>query len=168
MRWFWIDAFVAFESGVRASAIKNVTAAEEHLHDLAPGFPIMPPTLMIEGMAQTAGVLVGEARGFAENVILAKVRRAEFDDYPRPGQQIRYDATIDGIEEMGAFTSGLVFNNGEKIGSVDLVFSHVRPGSGDLPLPEHNFVFTESFLELLKSYRLDQAEGTVRQQGVES
>ncbi len=57
MRWIWIDKVVAFESGRRAVAVKNVTLAEEHLHDHVPGYPIHPPTLMIEGLAQTAGVL---------------------------------------------------------------------------------------------------------------
>jgi len=43
MRWFWIDKFVEFESGKRAVAIKNLSMAEEHLHDHFPGFPVMPP-----------------------------------------------------------------------------------------------------------------------------
>ena len=71
MRWIWIDKFLVFESGKRAVAIKNLTLAEEHLHDHYPGFPVMPESLMIEGMAQTAGILVGEARDFTEKVILA-------------------------------------------------------------------------------------------------
>ena len=76
MRWIWIDKLIAFEHGRRAVAIKNVSLAEEHLHDHFPGYPIHPPTLMIEGMAQTGGVLVGEAFDFREKVVLAKVSRA--------------------------------------------------------------------------------------------
>ncbi|RYG85510.1 beta-hydroxyacyl-ACP dehydratase, partial [bacterium] len=34
MRWIWIDKFVAFESRKRAVAVKAVTLAEDHLHDL--------------------------------------------------------------------------------------------------------------------------------------
>ena len=68
MRWIWIDKFIEFDSGRRAVAVKNVTLAEDHLHDHFPGFPVMPASLMIEGMAQTAGVLVGEARNFEENL----------------------------------------------------------------------------------------------------
>ena len=83
MRWIWIDKFVEFESGRRAVAVKNVTLAEEHLHDHFPGYPVMPPSLMIEGMAQTAGILVGEARNFSEKVILAKVKRATFNRLAR-------------------------------------------------------------------------------------
>src|ERR1700733_16063963 len=76
MRWIWIDKFTEFTSKTSATAIKTVTLAEEHLHDLYPAFPIVPHSLIVEGMAQTSGILVGEARGFAEKVILAKIGRA--------------------------------------------------------------------------------------------
>ena len=75
MRWIWIDKFIEFHSGESAVALKNVTLAEEHLHDHFPGFPIMPECLCIEAMAQTAGILVGEARKFQEKVILAKIQK---------------------------------------------------------------------------------------------
>jgi len=87
MRWIWIDKFVEFESGKRAVAIKNVSLAEEHLHDHFPGYPVMPQSLLIEAMAQTSGILVGEARNFKEKVILAKITRAVFYDLARPGDQ---------------------------------------------------------------------------------
>jgi len=157
MRWIWIDTFVAFESGVRASAVKNVTLAEDHLHDHFPGYPVMPPSLMIEGMAQTAGILVGEARGFAENVILAKVRRAEFDAYAGPGDQIRYDTTLDSLDERAGVTSGTVSVNGKPIGRVDLIFSHVNQAETPAGVPDHNFVFTEQFMQLLAGFRATDA-----------
>ena len=153
MRWIWIDTFVEFEAGRRAVALKNVTLAEEHLHDHVPGFPVMPAALIIEGMAQTAGILVGEARGFAENVILAKIRRAEFGGLALPGDQLRYEATIESIDEQAAMTTGTVFKNGEAMGTVDLIFSHVNQAEKALGLPDHNFVFTDQFLNLLSGFR---------------
>ena len=78
MRWYWIDRFVEFESGVCAKAVKNVTLAEEHLHDHYPGFPVMPGSLMVEGMAQTGGILLGEKFDFEHIVILAKVPKVTF------------------------------------------------------------------------------------------
>ncbi len=152
MRWIWIDTFVEFESGRRAVAVKNVTLAEEHLHDHVPGFPVMPATLIIEGMAQTAGILVGEARAFAENVILAKIRRAEFSGLAVPGDQLRYEATIESIDERAAMTSGVVLKNGEPMGKVDLIFSHVNQAEKSLGLPDHNFVFTDQFMNLLAGF----------------
>ena len=87
MRWIWIDKFELFEPGKRAVAIKNVSLAEDHLHDHFPGFPVMPASLMIEGMAQTSGILVGAARDFKEKVILAKIGRATFSRLVRPGSK---------------------------------------------------------------------------------
>ncbi len=154
MRWMWIDTFTEFESGKRASALKNVTLAEEHVHDYTPGYPIMPPSLMIEGMAQTAGILVGEARGFRENVILAKIRLATFDEYCVPGDQITYTAVLDSIDEVAAMVRGEVLRNGKAIGTIHLIFSHVDQSKSDLDLPGHNFVFEDTFLDLLKDYRI--------------
>lgn len=153
MRWIWIDTFVDFASGKSASAVKNVTLAEDHLHDRVAGGPILPPSLMIEGMAQTAGILVGEARGFAENVILAKIRVAEFEDYAGPGDQLRYDARIESIDDRAAMTTGTVLKNGTRIGRVDLIFSHVNQAEQTLGLPDHNFVFTNQFMDLLAGFR---------------
>ena len=161
MRWIWIDTFVDFVSGKRASATKNVTLAEEYLRDHFPGYPVFPPTLVIEGMAQTAGILVGEARGFSDNVILAKIRRAEFDDYAVPGDQLRYDATLDSLDERAGVTSGTILKNQRQIGRVDLIFSHGHQGQHATGWPEHNFVFTEEFLNLLASFRGDAGGGGI-------
>jgi 3-hydroxyacyl-[acyl-carrier-protein] dehydratase len=159
MRWIWIDTFVDFVSGKRASAVKNVTLAEDYLHDHFPGHPILPPTLMIEGMAQTAGILVGEARGFVENVILAKIRTAEFEDYAVPGDQLRYDAVLETVDDRAAVTSGTVYKNNKPIGRVDLIFSHVNQADKAMDLPDHNFVFTEAFMGLLTAFRTNKGDG---------
>ena len=113
----------------------------------------MPACLLIEGMAQTAGILVGEARGFAENVILAKIRKAEFDGYAVPGDQIRFDAVLETIDDRAAATTGSVLKNGTPMGRVDLMFSHVNQTETPLDLPDHNFVFTDQFLNLLAGIR---------------
>lgn len=154
MRWIWIDKFVEFESGKRAVAVKNLTLAEEHLHDHFPGFPTMPASLMIEGMAQTAGILVGEARDFSEKVILAKVKRAKFEAIARPGQQLRYEATVESISAEAAMTTGRILCDGQPLGEVDLMFSHIDQNLSGLNFPEENFVFTEEFKNLLTTYQI--------------
>lgn len=165
MRWIWIDSFVEFASGKYAASVKNVTLAEEHLHDHFPGHPVVPPSLMIEGMAQTAGILVGEARGFKENVILAKIRRAEFDDYAVPGDLLRYEATVESIDERAAMTTGIVLKNGKPIGRVDLIFSHVNQSNQVAGLPGHNFVFTEQFINLLSAFKPASAKASAAPHG---
>src|SRR5665213_2775620 len=159
MRWIWIDKFVEFTPRVSATALKNVSLAEEHLHDLYPAFPIVPHSLIVEGMAQTAGILVGEARNFAEKVILAKIGKATFHRLVRPGDTITYSARIDQLSEQGASITGNVTVNGEPVADIDLMFSHIDQNLAGLDFPEHNFVFTEQFTELLKTYRVS---GTVK------
>src|SRR3954464_14060853 len=160
MRWIWIDKFTEFTSRTSATAVKNVSLAEEHLHDLYPAFPIVPHSLIIEGMAQTAGILVGEARNFEEKVILAKIGKATFHRLVRPGETIVYSAKIDQLSEAGASITGTVTASpsgaagaSEKVADIELMFSHIDQNLAGLEFPEHNFVFTEQFTELLKRYK---------------
>ena len=157
MRWIWIDKFTEFTPRTSASAVKNVSLAEEHLHDLYPAFPIVPHSLIVEGMAQTAGILVGEARNFEEKVILAKIGRATFHRLVRPGETIVFRATIEQLNEQGASITGRVTVGDELVAEIDLMFSHIDQNMAGLEFPEHNFVFTEQFTELLKSYRFERS-----------
>jgi 3-hydroxyacyl-[acyl-carrier-protein] dehydratase len=155
MRWIWIDKFLEFESGRRAVALKNVSLAEDHLHDHFPGFPIMPECLMIEAMAQTAGILVGQANDFREKVVLAKIGKAVFFDFVRPGDSLRIEAQISSIAPEAAGTTGHILRDGQRIAEVDLMFSHVDRNLAGKTFPEENFVFTGLFASLLRDVVLD-------------
>jgi len=150
MRWIWIDKFVEFHSGESAVAVKNVTLAEEHLHDHFPGFPVMPETLCIEAMAQTSGILVGEAKKFREKVILAKINKAVFFDYVKPGDTIKIHAKIESIAPEAASTSGKITCSDKLIAEIDLMFSHIDRNLAGKEFPEENFVFTDTFKSLLR------------------
>ena len=149
MRWFWIDRFLEFVPHKRAKSVKNVSLAEEHLHDHWEAFPVMPASLMIEGMAQTAGILVGQARDFKEKVILAKITRAEFDEIVVPGDQLTYQAEIENLTAEAASIRGTVLRNGEEIGRISLMFSHIDQNLAGTKFPEENFVFTGQFERLV-------------------
>jgi 3-hydroxyacyl-[acyl-carrier-protein] dehydratase len=156
MRWIWIDKFIEFNSGHSAVALKNVTLAEEHLHDHFPGFPIMPECLMIEAMAQTAGILVGEARNFEEKVILAKIKKCVFYHYVRPGDTITVHAEIDSIAPEAASTTGKIFCGNKLIAEISLMFSHIDKNLTGRQFPQENFVFTDMFKSLLMGF-IDEA-----------
>ena len=160
MSWIWIDKFIEFESGRHAVALKNVTLAEEHLHDHFPGFPVMPECLMIEAMAQTSGILVGQAKDFQEKVILAKIKKAVFFDYVKPGDTIKLDAKIESIVSEAASTSGKITCEDKLIAETDLMFSHIDQNLGGKEFPEENFVFTADtsvFESLLRDVASDSA-----------
>ena len=176
MRWIWIDKFVAFESGKRAVAVKAVSLAEEHLHDLYPDFPIMPHSLIVEAMAQTGGMLVGEAERFEQKVILAKIGRATFYRLIRGGETITFEAEIEQINQIGASVKGVVrlvrpaalnidaataaagpdpadLSAHPIVAEVDIMFSHIDNNLSGLQFPAENFVFTDAFVDLLHRYR---------------
>lgn len=164
MRWLWIDRITELVPGQRLVAIKCVSSAEEHLRDHFPAQgtrlskPIHPMSLIIEGMAQSAGILVGYTEKFKQKVILAKVTRAEMSDDVGPGETLRFTATIRQITPQGASTEGLIermdHGIGEHeftpIGRCDLLFSHIDQNMAGLGFPEHNFVFGEGFKTLLR------------------
>ncbi len=159
----WIDQIVQYETDRRLVAVKNVSLAEEHLHDHfaadvgLESQPVMPASLIIEGMAQTAGVLVGSVNRFREKVILAKVTRAEISYEVSPGQQLRYDAVIERMDAAGAATNGVIHcrKAGEDtwfaIGHIDLMFSHIDQNMAGVKFPEENFVFSDNFRTILRS-----------------
>jgi 3-hydroxyacyl-[acyl-carrier-protein] dehydratase len=170
MRWMWIDRIVELVPRERMVAIKHVSMAEEHVHDHFPStparkaMPIMPMSLIVEGMAQTAGVLAGHAEGFKEKVVLAKVSKAQVTRDATPGCTIRYTATIDQFTPVGASTKGLVeliepgatgSAEPEVIGQIDLLFSHLDNNMGGVAYPEENFVFSESFKTLMQTSGID-------------
>lgn len=152
MRWIWIDRFIEFEPGKRAVATKNVSLAEEHVHDHWEAFPIHPTSLMIEGMAQTAGILVGQARDFKEKVVLAKITKAQFNDIVVPGDQVTFQAEIESIAPEAASTHGVLLKNGQPLGQVDLMFSHVDQNLAGVAFPKENFVFTGQFQRLVAPF----------------
>ena len=154
MRWIWIDKFVEFKSGETATAVKNVTLAEEHLHDHFPGFPVMPETLMIEAMAQTSGILVGEANRFKEKVILAKIKKCVFFNYVKPGDAIKLCAKIETITPEAASICGKITCGEKLIAEIDLMFSHIDRNLAGKEFPEENFVFTDTFKSLLQGLSL--------------
>jgi 3-hydroxyacyl-[acyl-carrier-protein] dehydratase len=125
MRWFWIDRFTRFESGRSAAAVKNISLAEEHLHDHFPGAPLMPNSLVIEGIAQTGGLLVAEQRGFVERVVLAKVAKARFHVPARPGDSLVYQVVIDDIHKDGAIVTGTSHVGSRLQAEVQLFFAHL-------------------------------------------
>jgi 3-hydroxyacyl-[acyl-carrier-protein] dehydratase len=160
MRWIWIDRFVKFEPGKTAQAVKNISLSEEHLHDHFPGYPVMPAALIIEGMAQTAGILVCEASGFKEKVILAKISKAVFDGLAVPGDTLLFTANIEQINEQFAVVAGEVSSSspssdGEKreskhLATIELIFSHLDQNLAGKKFPERQFVLTDIFQSLLR------------------
>ena len=149
MRWIWIDRFVEFESGSHAKAIKNVTLAEEHLHDHFPGFAVMPGSLMLEGMAQTGGILLGEVNDFEHIVILAKVPKISFHGWVCPGETLIYTARLIDVCEDGGNVECTAHVGDRLVAEAEIIFAHIDQSHPELgAIDQKNFVFSMNLLDV--------------------
>ena len=80
----------------RIVGIKNVTVNEPFFNGHFPNFPVMPGVLIVEAMAQVAGVLVLSQIEDRDNklVLLASVEEAKFRKPVRPGDQLRIEMKV--------------------------------------------------------------------------
>lgn len=96
-----IDRVVELEPGQRAVAIKQVTANEPHFTGHFPGRPIMPGVLMVEALAQTAGVAVlalDEHRG--KLGLFAGIDDCRFKRMVLPGDTLRLEVIVEKLRGM--------------------------------------------------------------------
>ena len=142
MRWIWIDRFLEFQPGKSARAVKNLSLAEDVFADHFPGYPVMPGSLVLEGLAQTGGILVGEVNDFREKVILAKIPWARFHREALAGEQLIYDAEILHLRPEGASVQGRATANGELVLETEIFFAHLDKARSQQLFGDHNFVFT--------------------------
>lgn len=149
MRWIWIDRFIEFERGSHAKAIKNVSLAEEHLHDHLPGFPVMPGSLMLEGMAQTGGILLGEVNNFERAVILAKVPKVTYHSWVVPGDTLTYAAKLENVNEEGGVVACTAHVGEKLVAEAEIMFAHVNANSGEGAIDQKSFVFSMRLLGVM-------------------
>ena len=86
-----VDRVIDIRGDEHGIGIKNVTINEPHFQGHFPGNPVFPGVLMIEGMAQTAGVLCIAATGARPtSVFFLTIDKAKFRKPVRPGDTIEY------------------------------------------------------------------------------
>lgn len=90
-----VDRIVELEKE-RIVGIKNVTVNEPFFQGHFPEFPVMPGVLIVEAMAQTAGVLVLKSIPDRDSklVLLVSIEMAKFRRPVVPGDQLRIEMTV--------------------------------------------------------------------------
>jgi 3-hydroxyacyl-[acyl-carrier-protein] dehydratase len=95
-----VDKVKECEPGKRIVALKNVSANEPYFQGHFPGRPIMPGVLILEAMAQAAGVLVlsegGASAQHHENVYYyVGIDNARFKKPVLPGDQLEVEVKLE-------------------------------------------------------------------------
>ena len=117
-----VDRVVEVESGVKLSAIKNVTINEPFFQGHFPGEPVMPGVLILEAMAQGTGLLAFSGLIDANSstlYMLVGIDKARFRGQVVPGDQLQIEVTLKrnmrgiGIFECRALVAGEVVAEAE-------------------------------------------------------
>jgi 3-hydroxyacyl-[acyl-carrier-protein] dehydratase len=124
--FLWIDRVEELEPGVRCVAVKFVDPADPVFAGHFPAKPILPGVLLIEAVAQTAGVMLGSATPLKADsagggvALLAAVNRFKFLKPVTPGQELRIETKK--MTEAGrmAYIGGTVWVEGEIVASGEL------------------------------------------------
>jgi 3-hydroxyacyl-[acyl-carrier-protein] dehydratase len=107
-------------------ALKNVTINEPFFQGHFPGHPVMPGVLIVEAMAQTAGLLTQISSRLKGNTgsplfYLAKVDNARFNAIVAPGDQLRMEVTLKRLlRSMGIFEAKATVD-GKEVASCELM-----------------------------------------------
>jgi 3-hydroxyacyl-[acyl-carrier-protein] dehydratase len=89
-----VDRIVELQPGVSAKGIKNVTINEPFFQGHFPGQPIMPGVLVIEAMAQVAGVMAFRSGVEGGSVYFMSIDNAKFRRPIVPGDQVMMEIKV--------------------------------------------------------------------------
>lgn len=127
MRFLLLDRISDWDPGRSATATKNVALSEDFLDDHFPDNPIMPGTLILEGMAQLGGLLLQDAvaRAYGRKVkaLLSLVERAKFRTPVVPGDQLQYLVSLTSVNELAGRVEGQATCQGRPVAECALVFA---------------------------------------------
>ena len=112
MRYVLIDRITSLEAGRTLTAVKNVSLSDDLVARLGPGVSALPPSMVLEAMAQAAGLLTIASAPAPAQPVLAKVQpftafapavagdrielRAELQDLRAEGVKAHVTASVDG------------------------------------------------------------------------
>jgi 3-hydroxyacyl-[acyl-carrier-protein] dehydratase len=120
-----VDRILEIEPGKRIVGIKNVTYNEPYFPGHFPGRPIMPGVLILEAMAQTAGLLVLQSMPEDEKkrkpVFFLGIDNARFRKPVIPGDQLRLELEVTRQRQSIWGFKGKAWVDGKLVAEADLL-----------------------------------------------
>lgn len=130
MRYILLDRITVLEPPELARGIKCVSLSDDVFVDHFPGHPVMPGALILEALAQLAGVLLEatmRARGRSDlHALLTMVDRAKFRHVVRPGDRLELEARAITTTEDGGQAQGWARVDGELAAEAQLSYAFAR------------------------------------------
>jgi 3-hydroxyacyl-[acyl-carrier-protein] dehydratase len=127
VRHYWLDRIIDLQPGVRATGVKAVALTEDEFEAHFPGNPVLPGIYLLEGLAQTAGVLLHETTSGKRLALMVSVDRARFLAFARPGDQVALTVEVEALEDDLARVRGAAAVGERAIASARLTFRLVDP-----------------------------------------
>ena len=117
-----VDRIVELEAE-RVVGIKNVTGNEPFFTGHFPDFPVMPGVLIVEAMAQAAGVLVLKSVEDRANklVLLVAIENARFRRPVVPGDSLRMEMKVIKRKSTVAKMAGVATVDGQVVAEVEVM-----------------------------------------------
>ncbi|ABY95712.1 3-hydroxyacyl-ACP dehydratase FabZ [Thermoanaerobacter brockii subsp. lactiethylicus] len=124
-----VDRIIEIEEGKKAVGIKNVTANEPFFQGHFPDNPIMPGVLIVEALAQVAGIAVMNIEEFKGKLgLFTGIDKCRFKKVVRPGDQLVLEVLIDSIK-MGLVKAKGVAKVGDEVAATaELMFIMTEEG----------------------------------------
>ncbi len=120
-----IDEVLELEPGVRCVAVKTMREDEFWFRGHFPGMPVTPGVLMVEMLAQTAGVCVGSLPENKGKIgLFAKISEAKFRRMVAPGDVLTLEVEITKLKASVVVAEGLAHVGGERAVSCGLTFAY--------------------------------------------
>ncbi|MFH0775913.1 MAG: bifunctional UDP-3-O-[3-hydroxymyristoyl] N-acetylglucosamine deacetylase/3-hydroxyacyl-ACP dehydratase [bacterium] len=119
-----VDRILEMERGKRAVGLKNVSINEEYFCGHFPGHPVMPGVLIVEAMAQVAGVLVlSEPENRGKLVYFAGLDNVRFRKPVTPGDQLKIEIIPVKIKKKVGVCEGKAYVGEDLVAEATLLFS---------------------------------------------
>lgn len=110
MRYIQLDRITELQPPEVARGIKCVSLADDVFADHFPGYPVLPGALILESLAQLAGVLLEATmreRGRHDlHALLTMADRLKFRQLVRPGDRLELEARVERVTEDGGQAQG--------------------------------------------------------------